>query len=115
MVHAANAGEFAAGNETSLRRVSLAHSRKNLLVALVSGKYFKPRATCAVVRESPRMLAIDVPVAQSSLVLSSFENRGHVRYNDERNWRTTVNSQSIRPNAAEPSTMPFAQRLTLHD
>jgi excisionase family DNA binding protein len=28
------------------------------------------------------------------------------------NWRTTVTSQFIRSEAAEPSTMPFAQRLT---
>src|SRR5882724_4254085 len=59
---------------------------------------FKPPLTCAVVRERPRMLALTLLVAQSTLVLLSFVRIGEPReiQSTRENWRTTVTSQSIR-------------------
>ena len=75
---------------------------------------FKPPLTCSVVRERPRMFALTLLVAQTTLVLPSFVRIGGPReiQSTRENWRTTVTSQSTAPKAAEPSTMPFAQRLT---
>ena len=75
---------------------------------------FKPPLTRALVRERPRMFALTLLVAQSTLVLSIFVRIGEQReiQSTRENWRTTVTSQSIRSEAAEPSTMPFTQRLT---
>ena len=76
---------------------------------------FKPPLTCAVVRDRPRMSALTLLVAQSTLVLSSFVRIGgpcEIQSTRE-NWRAKQSqvSQSA-PKAAEPSTMRFAQRLT---
>src|SRR5947207_8543303 len=59
---------------------------------------FKPPLTCAVVRERPRMFALTLLVAQSTLVLSNFARTGGPReiQSTRENWRTTVTSQSIR-------------------
>ena len=74
---------------------------------------FKPPLTCAVVRERPRMFALTLLVAQSTLVLSSFCAEGHVRYNRREKTGGQQSQVSLSaPKAAEPSTMPFAQRLT---
>src|ERR1700681_2785187 len=59
---------------------------------------FKTPLTCAVVRERPRMFALTLLVAQSTLLLSSFVRIGvpcEIQSTRE-NWRTTVTSQSIR-------------------
>jgi hypothetical protein len=77
-------------------------------------KIFKPPLTCAVVRERHQMLALTLLVAQSTLVLSSFVRIGAPREIQSR--RDTGGQQSqvglSTSQAAEPSTMPFAQRLT---
>jgi hypothetical protein len=60
------------------------------------------------------MFALALLVAQSTLVLSRYVRiGGHVRYN--RRERTGGQESQVSPsapNAAELSTMPFAQRLT---
>ena len=75
---------------------------------------FKPPLTCALVREHPRMFALTLLVAQSTLGLSSLcEYEVHVRYNRrEKTGRQQLQVSLSAPKAAEPSTMPFAQRLT---
>ena len=75
---------------------------------------FKPPLTRAVVRERPRMFALTLLVAQSTLVLSSFVQIGGpsaIHRREKTGGQQTQVSLSA-PNAAEPSTMPFAQRLT---
>src|SRR5258705_4738561 len=87
---------------------------KNFPLRLWCPKILNPPLTCAVVRERPRMFALTLLVAQSTLVLSSFVQIGRpVRYNrrEKTGGQQTQVSLSA-PNAAEPSTMPFAQRLT---
>ena len=61
------------------------------------------------------MFALTLLVAQSTLVLSSFVRiGGHVRYNRRENTGGQQSQVSLSaPKAAEPSTMPFAQRLTV--
>ena len=76
---------------------------------------FKPPLTCAVVRERPRMFALTLLVAQSTLVLSSFVRIGgrHVRYNRREKTGGRQSQVSLSPpEGAELSTLPFAQRLT---
>ena len=61
------------------------------------------------------MFALTLLVAQSTLVLSSFVRIGGPReiQSTRENWRTQQSQVSLSaPKAAEPSTMPFAQRLT---
>src|ERR1700737_2581202 len=57
----------------------------------------KPPLTCAVVRERPRLFALTLLVAESTLVLSSFVRIGGPReiQSTRENWRPTVTSQSI--------------------
>jgi excisionase family DNA binding protein len=52
---------------------------------------FKPPLTCAVVRERPRMFALTLLVAQSTLVLLSFVRIGGPReiQSTRENWRLT--------------------------
>ncbi|WP_371260672.1 helix-turn-helix domain-containing protein [Bradyrhizobium sp. WSM2793] len=75
---------------------------------------FKPPLTCALVREHPRMFALTLLVAQSTLARSSFvRNEGHVRYNRREKTGGQQSQVSLSaPKAAEPRIMPFAQRLT---
>ena len=58
--------------------------------------------------------ALTLLVAQTTLVLSSFVRIGGPReiQSTREDWRTTVTVSLSAPKAAEPSTMPFAQRLT---
>ena len=75
---------------------------------------FKPPLTCAAVRERPRMFALTMLVAQSTLVPVELCTNGRPR--EIQSTRETGGQQShvslSAPKAAEPSTMPFAQRLT---
>src|SRR5438445_11104994 len=75
---------------------------------------FEPTLTCAVLRERPRMLALTLLVAQSTLVLSSFVRTGGPReiQSTRESWRTTVTSQSIRSESRR--TEPDAIRPTAH-
>src|SRR4030088_3019763 len=75
---------------------------------------FKAPLTCAVVRERPRMFALTLLVAQSTLVPLSFVRiGGHVRYNRREKTGGQQSQVSLSaPKAAEPITMPFTQRLT---
>src|SRR4051794_14749409 len=85
-------------------------SRKISSSPLVSGNI----QCAAVVRGRPRMFASTVLVAQSTLAQSSFVRiRVHVRFNRrEKTGGQQSHVSPSAPKAAEPSAMPFAQRLT---
>src|ERR1700684_4666818 len=77
----------------------------------------KPPLTCAVVRERPRMFALTLLVAQSTLVLSSFVRIGGPReiQSTRENWRTTVTSQSIRSESRRTEHDAIRPAAHLHD
>ena len=89
---------------------------KNFLVALLCPGIFKPPLTCAVVRERPRMLALTLLIAQSTL-LSSFARIGGPReiQSTRENWRTTVTSQSIRSQSRRTQHDAVRPAAHLHD
>src|SRR5882724_10657187 len=78
---------------------------------------FKPPLTCAVVRERPRMFALTLLVAQSTLVLSSFVRLGGPReiQSTRENWRTTVTSQCIRSECRRTEHDAIRSAAHLHD
>src|SRR5258708_18913146 len=80
-------------------------------------KILKPPLTCAVVRERPRMFALTLLVAQSTLVLSSFVRIGGPReiQSTRENWRTTVTSQSIRSESHRTEHDAIRPAAHLHD
>src|SRR5438552_8182319 len=77
---------------------------------------FKPPLTCAVVRERPRMFALTLLVAQST-VLPSFVRIGGPReiQSTRENWRTTVTSQSIRSESRRTEHDAIRPAAHLHD
>src|SRR5947199_5073636 len=78
---------------------------------------FKPPPTCAVVRERPRMFALTLLVAQTTLVLSSFVRIGGPReiQSTRENWRTTVTSQSMRSESRRTEHDAIRPAAHLHD
>src|SRR2546429_9634298 len=80
-------------------------------------KIFKPPLTCAVVRERPRMFALTLLVAQSTLVVSSFVRVGGPReiQSTRENWRTTITSQSIRSEGRRTEHDAIRPAAHLHD
>src|SRR5258705_6815325 len=90
---------------------------KNFPLRLWCPKILNPPLTCAVVRERPRMFALTLLVAQSTLVLSSFVRIGGPRDIQSRreNWRTTVTSQSIRSECRRTEHDAIRPAAHLHD
>src|ERR1700730_8662624 len=90
--------------------------REKFLRRLWCPEIFKPPLTCAVVRERPRMLALTLLVAQSTLVLSSFVRGGPREIQSTReNWRTTVTAQSIRSESRRTEHDAIRPAAHLHD
>src|SRR5260221_13888393 len=93
------------------------HIRKKFPHRLWCPKIFKPPLTCAVVRERPRMFALTLLVAQSTLVLSTFVRIGGPReiLSTRENWRTTVTSHSIRSERRRNEYDAIRPAAHLHD
>src|SRR5690349_11366949 len=79
---------------------------------------FKATLTCAVVRVRPRMFALTLLVAYSTLVLSNFVRIGgrpREIQSTRENRRTTVTSQSIRSESRRTEHDAIRPAAHLHD